>query len=91
MKTAETLKLKKPNRQARLNAWFVLHGVEKRKVARAIDVTPQMLSAIIAGNCAPKHRIEALVALGVPRRLLPEPSDGRPGPKPRSEPQDHAA
>jgi len=85
MKITETLKLKKPNRQARLNAWFTLFGIEKRDVARAMDVSPQMVSAIISGSCAPGHRIEQLIALGVPRRLLPEPSDGKPGPKSKIE------
>ncbi|MEG6549583.1 transcriptional regulator [Desulfocurvibacter africanus] len=68
-----------------------LYGIEKREVARTIGVTPQMLTSIIAGTCAPRHRIEALIALGVPRRLLPEPSDGRPGPKTKTEEQVSAA
>jgi len=91
MKTIETLKLKKPNRQARLNAWCALYGVEKREIARAIDVSPQMVTAIFSGRVAPRHRIEALVALGVPRRLLPEPYEGKPGRKTKPEAQDDAA
>lgn len=91
MKTTEILKLKKPDRQARLNAWFALFGLEKRVVARAIGVSPQMLTAIIAGDCAPRHRIDALVALGVPRKFLPEPYDGKPGRKIKPDAQSNAA
>lgn len=79
---SEPLHPRKPNRQARLKAWMVMHGIEARALARVAGISPQMMSMIIAGDRAPRKRIERLVAAGVPRELLPEPTDGRTGPKP---------
>lgn len=81
METIEELQLKKPGRQARLNAWIAQHGLRKCDLARALGVSPAMISEIISGRSAPRGRIEQLVALGVPEDLLPEPNDVRPGRK----------
>lgn len=79
METIEELQLKQPSRQARLNAWIAQNGLRKCDLARALGVSPAMISEIISGRSAPRGRIEQLVALGVPEDLLPEPSDARPG------------
>ncbi len=81
-KCSESLHPRKPTRQARLKAWMVKFGIEARALAQAAGVSPQMMSMIISGSRAPRERIERLVAAGVPRDLLPEPSEGKRGPKP---------
>ncbi|GAB6176899.1 hypothetical protein JCM16814_17900 [Desulfobaculum senezii] len=82
---SESIQLHKPTRQARLRAWMIEHGVESRDLARAVGISPQMMSMITTGERAPKDRIERLVELGVPRDLLPPPYKGRKrGPKPRT-------
>lgn len=79
---SESIQLCKPTRQARLKAWMVEHGIESRVLARAIGISPQMMSMITNGERAPKGRIESLIQLGVPRELLPTPSCSKRGPKP---------
>lgn len=86
MRISESLHLRKPNRQAQLKAWMVTYGIEARALAGIAGVSPQMMSMIIGGRRAPKERIERLVAAGVPRELLPEPTDGKTGPKPAPRP-----
>lgn len=78
---SESLHPQKPTRQARLKAWMIKNGIEARAMADVAGVSPQMMSMIICGSRAPRERIERLVAAGVPRDLLPEPSCGKRGPK----------
>lgn len=86
VKISELLHPQKPNRQARLKAWMVTYGLEARALAQAAGVSPQMMSMIIGGRRAPRERIERLVSAGVPRDLLPEPTNGKRGPKPLPRP-----
>ncbi|NJB68469.1 transcriptional regulator with XRE-family HTH domain [Desulfobaculum xiamenense] len=76
------------NRQAALRAWLAYHGVQMKDLARMIGVHPSMMTHIVKGNRSPAKRIEQLVALGIPRHLLPEPSrpPGRPSAKKQSTP-----
>ena len=78
---SESLHPQKPTRQACLKAWMIKNGIEARAMADVAGVSPQMMSMIICGSRAPRERIERLVAAGVPRDLLPEPSCGKRGPK----------
>ncbi|SKA63881.1 hypothetical protein SAMN02745702_00232 [Desulfobaculum bizertense DSM 18034] len=68
------------NRQAALRAWLAYHDVQMKDLAHMIGVHPSMMTHIVKGNRSPAKRIEQLVALGVPRHLLPSPSrpPGRP-------------
>lgn len=68
------------NRQAALRAWLAYHGVQLKELAHMIGVHPSMMTHIVKGSRSPAKRIEQLVALGIPRHLLPEPSrpPGRP-------------
>ncbi len=72
-------------RQAALRAWLAYHGIPMKELARMIGVHPSMMTHIVKGNRSPAKRIEQLVALGIPRHLLPEPSRP-PGRPPNQEP-----
>ncbi len=75
----------KPDRQARLRAYLALYGIAVSDVARHMGLTKSTASKILAGDSAPSHRVEQLVELGIPRRLLPAPEDKKRGPKPRGD------
>lgn len=77
LQISELLHPRKPNRQAQLKAWMMTYGIEAGALAKVAGVSPQMMSMIIAGSRAPRGRIERLVFAGVPRDLLPEPTDGK--------------
>lgn len=85
--------LNNPNRQDSLQAWLAYYRIAKKDLAQKIGVSQSMISKIIRGERAPAARLEQLVALGVPRELLPEPSGppGRPrkGDKPPAKNEAH--
>lgn len=72
-----------PDRQAELAAWVARHRVKHESLADILGVHPSYIGKIFSGERRPRKHIERLVAAGVPRDLLPEPHDARPGPKPR--------
>jgi transcriptional regulator with XRE-family HTH domain len=61
-----------------LQAYLAKHRVSKKELAKQLGVHPSMISRIISGERAPAGRLDQLVALGIPRELLPEPN-GPPG------------
>lgn len=79
-KTSKQFDSNKPTRQAQLKAWLALNEVRHADLARELQVHPSMITRIIKGDRAPAKRIEQLAALGIPKELLPLPSNppGRP-------------
>lgn len=77
------LALSAPTRQARCEAWLVQYGVTKTALAKHLGIDPTYVGKIIAGERRPQKHIKSLIEMGVPADLLPEPGDGKPGPKPR--------
>lgn len=67
-------------RFSRLKSWLALNGVSQKDLADSLGISASMVSKIIKGERAPRHRIEQLIAYGIPNDLLPEPSGpvGRP-------------
>jgi len=66
------------DRAADLRAYLAKNSLSKKELAKKVGVHPSMISRIISGERAPAGRLEQLVALGIPRELLPEPN-GPPG------------
>ena len=68
------------SRQAELNGWLALRGIQKKTLAQRLGVHPSMITRIFRGDRRPARRIAELVALGIPAHLLPEPgpTPGRP-------------
>ena len=77
MMHSEPLHKKKPDRQARLRAWLILHGIEQKEIAGRLGVGTGMVSMILGGQRITPERVEQLVAMGIPRRLLPDPEARR--------------
>jgi predicted transcriptional regulator len=72
------LDLTKVSRQRALNAWLAYHGIEKRELAKRLEVEPCAISRVISGKRGTARVVRELVSLGIPAELLPEPS-GPPG------------
>lgn len=68
------------SRQAKLNAWLAIRGVQKKDLAEHLGVHPSMITRILSGDRRPSRLIAQLIALGIPANLLPEPgpTPGRP-------------
>lgn len=78
------LDLTQPDRQAKLDAFLSVHRISKSHLAQLLGIHVSYVGKICSGERRPKEHIEQLIALGIPAELLPEPNDGRPGPKPRA-------
>lgn len=79
------------SRQAQLRAWMALHGITNVQLARKIEVNETTISNIIHGRRVARKHVEALIAEGVPKNLLPDiPEPQKPGPKPKVETVDQA-
>ncbi len=68
-----TLNINELNRQEKLKIWLLANKISQRWLAEQLGISQQALSMILLGKRRPRKRIEQLVALGVPRELLPEP------------------
>lgn len=77
------LALSTPTRQARCEAWLVEHGISKTEIAKQLGIHASYIGKIISGERRPGKHIRLMVEMGIPAHLLPEPGDGKPGPKPR--------
>ena len=74
MDTALALNSKEPTRQARLKAWFALHGVEKQAVAKALGMTPQAFGQALNSETASPQFLAKIKTLNcIPEEYLPEP------------------
>lgn len=58
-------------RERALAAWLVYHGIERKKLATQLGITPGAMTRIIQGKHRPPKRIKRLVELGIPACLLP--------------------
>ncbi|WP_457571529.1 helix-turn-helix domain-containing protein [Desulfovulcanus sp.] len=65
------LNLKELTRQEKLKIWMARKGITLCMLAERMGCSLSMVSYIINGKKAPKKRIDQLVALGVPKELLP--------------------
>jgi transcriptional regulator with XRE-family HTH domain len=63
--------------------WKERQGVSYNEMGRRMGITGVRVSNLCHGDRMPTHRHAQLIAIGVPRELLPEPLDVKPGPKPR--------
>lgn len=61
--------------------WLKRQGLTQAEIARALDVGEVSVSRWLKAERIPEKRHEALVKLGIPSELLPEPLDITPGPK----------
>lgn len=78
------LDLSQPDRQARLDAFLSVHRISKSHLAALLGIHHSYVGKICSGERRPKEHIQRLIDLGIPADLLPQPGDGRPGPKPRT-------
>ncbi|MEW5772388.1 MAG: helix-turn-helix transcriptional regulator [Thermodesulfobacteriota bacterium] len=70
------LDLSKVNRETALRTWLAYHRIRKKWLAEQLGVHRGTVTRIINGQRSSRELIERLVALGIPRDLLPEPAGG---------------
>jgi hypothetical protein len=68
------LDLTKVNRETALRTWLAFHRIEKKWLAEKLGVHRGTVTKIINGQRSSRDLVDRLVALGIPRELLPEPS-----------------
>ena len=68
-------------RQDMLSIWLKKNGKTQADIARALEVGEVSVSRWMRAERIPEKRHEALVKLGIPAELLPQPLDITPGPK----------
>lgn len=71
-------------RQECLYLYLRREKVSLAALARAMGISRARVHGLLRAERAPSKRVQQLVALGLPRDLLPVPEDLRPGPKPRN-------
>ncbi len=71
---AITLDLTKVSRETALRTWLAYHRIEKKWLAEQLGVHRGTVTKIINGQRSSRDLVDRLVALGIPRELLPEPS-----------------
>ncbi|MGE4297345.1 MAG: helix-turn-helix domain-containing protein [Desulfovibrionaceae bacterium] len=59
------------DRETALKSWLVYHRLGCSDLAASIGVAPSTISRVITGERRSAKTISGLVALGVPRELLP--------------------
>jgi hypothetical protein len=70
----------------RRRAWMESVGVSSRMVAHALGVTPARFAVILRQESCPEKHVRVLRdQFGMPEDILPRPSRGKPGPRPKSE------
>lgn len=77
------LDLNKVDRETALRTWLQYHRIEVKDLAKQLNVHPGTVTRIINGQRASRSLINRLIALGIPKQLLPEPGPG-PGRPPGS-------
>lgn len=77
------LDLNKVDRETALRTWLQYHRIEVKDLAKKLEVHPGTVTRIINGQRASRSLINRLVAIGIPKQLLPEPGPG-PGRPPGS-------
>lgn len=71
------LDLQKVDRATALKTWLAYHGVEAKTLADRLGVHRGTVSRLISGERSSAVLIESLVEMGIPRDLLPVPSQQR--------------
>lgn len=66
-----------PSRQDKLDAFLALRKIQKSEIAKNLGISPQMLTQIFNGRCAPPLTIDKLIEMGIPADLLPTPKPQR--------------
>ena len=69
--------------------WLRDKGIRLYEVAELLDVSKSSISRALKGATIPCRRHAQLVALGIPKDLLPMPLDITPGPKKKTAPVLH--
>ncbi len=64
------LDLDKVDRNTALQCWMVYHGIEKKKIAQDLNITPSMVSRFISGKSKSSTLRRAFLMRGVPEELL---------------------
>ncbi len=67
-------------RLSELRAWLAYRNIKMGSLSKLIGVHPSMITHIVKGDRAPAKRIKQLADAGIPKKLLPKPSNppGRP-------------
>lgn len=71
------------SRQEQFLVWMQRNKVTFKMIAEFIGVNPVTAGRLCKAEHAPSQRVSQLVAMGIPRALLPHPLDVPPGPKPK--------
>lgn len=71
------------SRQEQFMVWMQRNKVTFKMIAEIIGVNPVTAGRLCKADHAPSQRVRQLVAMGIPRYLLPHPLDVPPGPKPK--------
>lgn len=70
------LDLNKVPRETALRTWLAYHQIEAKWLAERLGVHRGTVTRIIKGERSSRELIERLVALGIPRGLLPKSRSG---------------
>lgn len=71
------------NRCQLLRAWLVYNGISNKELAHHLGTHTSFITRLIKGERRPKDKIQRLVEYGIPKDLLPSPSERGPG-RPRT-------
>lgn len=84
MQSHSAVNLTPPNRQESLRLWMGRTDNTFKAWGRQLGISGKAVSSLCDNETMPTARHAQLVALGVPKELLPPPLDIKPGPKPKA-------